>query len=115
MFRTGSTRPDSESTALLDLDVHRIHPRKSSFIIKRVVIAALLSARLNLLADQRPIVRDCPATLLHDTLGYGQYIRSLECCACTLGKVSRRAPVSAKTPTGRFAALSLRFRDHTLQ
>ena len=32
MFRTGGTRPDSESAALLDLDVHRIHPRKSSFI-----------------------------------------------------------------------------------
>jgi hypothetical protein len=60
---------------------------KSSFIIKRVVTVALLSARLNLLADQRPIVRDCPATLLHDTLGYVQNIRSLEYCACTLGKV----------------------------
>ena len=70
------------------LDVHRIHLIcKSSFIIKRVVIAALLSARLNLLADQRPTVRDCPATLLHDTLGYVQNIRSLEYCACTLGKV----------------------------
>jgi hypothetical protein len=60
---------------------------KSSFIIKRVVIAALSSARLNLLADQRPTVRDCPAKLLHGTLGYVQNIRSLECCACTLGKV----------------------------
>jgi hypothetical protein len=87
MFRSGATRPDSESTALLDLDVHRIHPRKSSFIIKRVVIAALLPARLNLPADQRRTVRNCPATLPHDTLGDVQNIRSLECCACTLGKV----------------------------
>jgi hypothetical protein len=78
MFRTGETRPDSESTALLDLDVHRIDPQESSFIIKRVVIAALLSAGLNLLADQRSTVRDCPATLLLDTLGYVQNIRSLE-------------------------------------
>ena len=87
MFRRGATRADSESTALLDLDVHRIHPRKLSFIIKRVVIAALLPSRLNLLADQRPTVRDCPVTLLPDTLGYVQNIRSLEFCACTLGKV----------------------------
>jgi hypothetical protein len=87
MFCTRATRPDSESTALLDLDVHRIHPRKSSFIIMRVVIAVLLPARLNLLPDQCPTVRDCLATLLHDTLGYVQNIRSLEYCACTLGKV----------------------------
>ena len=87
MFRTGGTRPDSESTALLDLDVHRIDPPQSSFIIKRVVIAALLPAGLNLLAEQRPTVQDCPAPLLHGTLGYVQNIRSLECGACTLGKV----------------------------
>ena len=87
MFRTGGTRPHSESTALLDLDVHRIHPRKSSFIIKPVVIAVLLPARLNLLADQRPTVQDCLATLQHGMLGYVQNIRSLEYGACTLGKV----------------------------
>jgi hypothetical protein len=57
---------------------------KSSFIIKRVVMAGLLSARLNLLVDQRPTVREWAATLLHDTLGYVQNIRSLEYCACTL-------------------------------
>jgi hypothetical protein len=60
---------------------------KSSFIIKRVVIATLLSARLNSLADRCPTVWDCPATLLHDMLGYVQNIRSLEYCAGTLGKV----------------------------
>jgi hypothetical protein len=86
MFGTGGTRPDSESAALLNLDVHRIYPRKSLMIIKRVVIGALLPARLNLLA-QCATVRDCPATLLHDMLGYVQNIRSLEYCACTLGKV----------------------------
>jgi hypothetical protein len=87
MFRTGGPRPGSESIALLDLDFYRIHLRKSSFIVKRVVIAALLPARLNLLADQRPTVLDCPAILLRDTLGGAQSIRYLECCACTLGKV----------------------------
>src|SRR5260370_42710139 len=60
---------------------------KSSFIIKRVVIAALLSVGLNLLADRCPTVRHCPAPLLRDKLGYVQNIRSLEYCACTLGKV----------------------------
>jgi hypothetical protein len=60
---------------------------KSPFILKRVVIAAVLSARLNLLAEQRPTVQGCLATLLHGTLGYAQNIRSLECVACTLGKV----------------------------
>ena len=87
MFRTRATRPDSESTALLDGDVHRIHPASRRSSSSESVIAAPLSARLNLLADQRPTVRDCPATLLHDTLGYVQNIRSLEYCACTLGKV----------------------------
>jgi hypothetical protein len=62
-------------------------PRKSSFIIKRFVIAALLSARLNLLADQRSTVPHCFAILLHGRLGYVQNIRSLENSACTLGKV----------------------------
>jgi hypothetical protein len=47
-------------------------------------MAGLLSARLNLLVDQRPTVREWAATLLHDTLGYVQNIRSLEYCACTL-------------------------------
>jgi SOS response associated peptidase (SRAP) len=56
-------------------------------IIKRVVIAALLSAGLNLLADRCPTVRHCPATLLRDKLGYARNIRFLEYCACTLGKV----------------------------
>jgi hypothetical protein len=56
-------------------------------IIKRVVIAALLSAGLNLLADRCPTVRNCPATLLRDKLGYARNIRFLEYCACTLGKV----------------------------
>jgi len=60
---------------------------KLSFMITRVVIATLLSARLKFLVDQCPTVRVCPATLLHDTLGYVQNIRSLEYCACTLGKV----------------------------
>jgi len=60
---------------------------KSLFIIKRVLIAALSSARLNLLADQWPTVQDCLAPLLHGTLGYVQNIRSLEYSACTLGKV----------------------------
>ena len=40
MFRTGETRPDSESAALLDLDVRRIILRVG-VIMKRVVIAAL--------------------------------------------------------------------------
>ena len=61
--------------------------RRSSFIIKGLVIAALLSVRLNLLADQHPNDRDCRATSLHDMLGYVRNIRSLEYCACTLGKV----------------------------
>ena len=89
MFRARGTRPASESTALLDWGVHRIHPasRRSSLIIKRVVIATLLSARLNSLADRCPTVWDCPATLLHDMLGYVQNIRSLEYCVGTLGKV----------------------------
>ena len=56
-------------------------------IIKRVVIAALWSAGLNLLADRCPTVRHCPATLLRDKLGYARNIRFLEYCACTLGKV----------------------------
>jgi hypothetical protein len=56
-------------------------------IIKRVVIAALLSAGLNLLADRCPTVRHCPAPLLRGKLGYAQNIRFLEYCACTLGKV----------------------------
>ena len=52
-----------------------------------IVIAALLPARLNLLADQRATVQDCLATLLRGTLEYVQNIRSLEYGACTLGKV----------------------------
>jgi hypothetical protein len=87
MFLTRATHPDSESTALLDRDVHRIHPASRRSSSRRVVMAALLSARLNLLVGQRPTVRDWPATFLHDTLGYVQNIRSLEYCACTLGKV----------------------------
>src|ERR1700676_4600893 len=79
-----------------------------------IVIAAVLPACLNLLADQRASVRDCPPTLLRDTLGYVQNIRSLEYCACNLGKVQPRAPVSAKAPQGGFAPASL-FRGHTHQ
>jgi hypothetical protein len=55
----------------------------SASIIKRVVIAALFQVRLNLLAEQRPTA----PPLLHCMLGYVQNIRSLEYCACTLGKV----------------------------
>ena len=82
MFRIRATRPDSESIALLVWHVHRIHPQVV-VLIKRVVIAALWSARLNLLVDQRPTVRNCAETLLHDRLEYVQNIRSLEYCACT--------------------------------
>jgi hypothetical protein len=60
---------------------------KSPFVLKCVVIAALLSANLNLLAARRPTAQDCLATLLHGTQGYVQNIRSLEYRACTLGKV----------------------------
>ena len=82
MFRIRATRPDSESTPLLVWHVHRIHPRVV-VLLKRVMIEGLLSARLNLLVDQRPAVRNCAETLLHDRLEYVQNIRSLEYCACT--------------------------------
>jgi hypothetical protein len=85
---------DSICTALLDVPhpcntsrlrvncssswhVHRIHPQVV-VLLKRVVIAGLLSASLNLLVDQRPTVRNCAETLLHDRLEYVQNIRSLE-------------------------------------
>ena len=47
----------------------RIHPQVVVFL-KRVVIAGLLSASLNLLVDQCPTVQNCAETLLHDRLEY---------------------------------------------
>ena len=44
-------------------------------------------SHLNLLADQRESIRDCPPTLLRDTPGCVQNSRFLEYGACTLGKV----------------------------
>jgi hypothetical protein len=60
---------------------------ESPFIIKHVVIAAVFQGRLNLLAEQRPTVQDCLATLVRGTLEYVQNIRSHEYGACILGKV----------------------------
>ena len=60
---------------------------EAPFIINHVVIAALLQARPNLLAEQRPTVQDCLATLLRGTLEYVQNIRSREYGAFTLDTV----------------------------
>ena len=87
MFRTSGTRPDSEPTAFLDSNVDRVDPANLHSSASQVVIAALLSAGLNLPAEQYPTVWTCCATLLQDTLGYVQNIRYLEYGACTLGKV----------------------------